>query len=267
MWISGMFKRSCVAFTLLMLLACSGGGGGSTPPTAATPNIYLAQSSHDFSGIVLDNSADKTFEIKNTGNANLKIGQILLPNLSFSISGDTCSNATLAPSQTCSLKVRFSPTSQGPSSATLSIHSNDPVSSTVSISLTGEGYGLNVWINKVNSDSCPSISADVTVKYGATTVRGGADITIRRDGGVDSDFSAGMKRDLKTEVGGSGEVEFEASTKRGCSLSGKVEQSLQPAEQSVKETGANDHTEEAGLGKPAEALTSRELWSGKYELK
>jgi VWFA-related protein len=160
-----IFKRTCVAFSLLMLLACSGGGGGggSAQPPAATPAIYLAQSSYDFSGIVLDNSADKTFEIKNTGNANLKIGQIVQPGLLFSISSDTCSHATLTPSQTCSLGIRFSPTSQGPSSATLSIPSNDPHSSTVNISLSGEGYGLNVWINKVDSASCPSISADVTI--------------------------------------------------------------------------------------------------------
>ena len=157
------FKRSCVVLSLLMLLACSGGGGDDAPPPAPTPNIYLAQSSYNFSGIVLDNSADRTFEVKNTGNANLNIGQILPPSLPFSIATDTCSLRTLTPSQTCSLGIRFSPTSQGPSSATLSIPSNDPDSSTVNISLNGEGYGLNVWINKVNSSSCPSISVDVTV--------------------------------------------------------------------------------------------------------
>ena len=43
------------------------------------------------------------------------------------------------------------------------IPSNDPDSSTVNISLSGVGYGLNVWINQVNSDNCPSISVDVTV--------------------------------------------------------------------------------------------------------
>jgi VWFA-related protein len=157
------FKRSFVAFLLLMLPACGGGGGGGAPPPPPTPNIHLAQSNIDFAGIVLVNSADRTFEISNTGNANLKIGHILQPNLPFSIYSDTCSNATLTPSQTCSLKVRFSPTSQGPLTATLSIPSNDPDSSTVSISLSGVGYGLNVWINKVNLTGCPSISMDVTV--------------------------------------------------------------------------------------------------------
>ena len=163
MGISNLFIRFCVAFTLLMLLACGGGGGGDAPAPTPTPNISLSQTSHDFAGIVLDNSKDTTYEIKNTGNANLKIGQILPLNLPFSIATDTCSLATLTPSQTCSLGIRFSPTSQGPYTATLSIPSNDPDSSTVNVGLSGVGYGLNVWINKVNPASCPSISVDVTV--------------------------------------------------------------------------------------------------------
>jgi VWFA-related protein len=162
MKIPGFFKISCVAFSLLMLMACGGGGGDSAPP-ASTPNISLAQSSYDFAGIVLANSADRTFEIQNTGNASLVIGQISPLNPPFSIASDTCSGKTLAPTRTCSLGIRFSPTSQVSSTATLSIPSNDPDTSTVTISLSGEGYELNVWISKVNSSICPDISVDVTV--------------------------------------------------------------------------------------------------------
>jgi hypothetical protein len=147
-----------------MLLACSGALESSAPPPPApTPNIYLAQSTYDFTGIILDNSADRTFEIKNNGIANLKIGQVLSPNLPFSIASDTCSLATLTTSQTCSLKIRFSPTSQGPFTTTLSVPSNDPDSSTVNISLSGVGYGLNVWINQVSTGDCLSFVAEVTV--------------------------------------------------------------------------------------------------------
>ena len=152
-----------------MLLACGGGdGGGSSAPAPAptpTPNISTSQSSLDFTGVVVNNTVDQTVKITNTGNANLSIGQISNPNpnLPFSISADACSNATLRPSQTCSLRVSFAPTSQGSFSGTLSIPSNDPDSKVVNISLKGTGYGLNVWINKIDSSSCPSISIDVTV--------------------------------------------------------------------------------------------------------
>ena len=166
MYISVFFKKFIVAFILLMLLVACGGGGESSPPPAPaptpTPNISLAPSPIDFAGIVLLSSSDKTLQITNTGNANLRIGQISPPDLPFSIISDTCSNATLTPSQTCSLGARFSPTSQGQLTSTLSIPSNDPDTSTVNVSLSGIGYGLNVWINSFNSNSCPS-GVDVTV--------------------------------------------------------------------------------------------------------
>jgi len=60
MKIPGFFKISCVAFSLLMLMAC-GGGGGDSAPAASAPNISLSELSYDFAGIVLANSADRTF--------------------------------------------------------------------------------------------------------------------------------------------------------------------------------------------------------------
>src|SRR4030042_2379592 len=152
-----------VIFYLFFLTACGGGGGGGTSETPKNPNIYLAQSTIDFGGIVMDNNEDRSFYIKNTGNANLNIGQISSPALPFSISSETCSNKTLTPNQTCSLISRFSPTVQGPITSILTIPSNDPDSSAVNVTLSGEGYGLNVWINQVTAN-CPSnISVDVAV--------------------------------------------------------------------------------------------------------
>lgn len=163
------FKRFCISLLLLTPLACGGGGGGDSPPAPAptptpTPNISTSQSSLDFAGVVLNNNVDQTVQITNTGNANLRIGQISNPNPNppFSIAADACSNTALTPSQTCSLRVRFAPTNQGSFTGTLSIPSNDSDSSVVNLSLKGTGYGLNVWINKVDASSCPSISVDVT---------------------------------------------------------------------------------------------------------
>ena len=160
------FMRHGVIFLLLMIVACGGGGSGSDSPSPA-PNIFLTQSSIDFAGIVLENTAERTFTIKNTGSVNLRIGTISISQSAsaFSIYSNTCLSTfsnTLAPSQSCSLGIRFSPATQGTSNATLSIPSNDPDSSTVNVSLSGEGYGLNVWINKVTT-SCQSVSVFVTV--------------------------------------------------------------------------------------------------------
>ena len=159
-----IFRKSCVVLSAILLLACGGGGGGDAPPPPApAPNIS-AQSTVDLGGVVLGNSVEQLIEITNTGNLNLKINQISPLNAPYQIvsTTDNCSNATLAPNTTCSLRVKFLPAAQGSFSATLAIPSNDPDTSIKNIRLNGEGYGLNVWISKVVA-SCPTVSFDVTV--------------------------------------------------------------------------------------------------------
>jgi|GEM_PF-1290923 len=160
--ISGAFKRACVAVTLLMLLACGGGGGGDAPPPAPAPapNIAITPSTYSFAGTALYNNVERVFEVRNTGNASLVIGQVSAPNAPFSITSDTCSNATVTPSQTCSLRVRFAPTSQGTFNGAFSISSN---AGSVNVTLSGVGSGLNVWVSQV-TPNCPStVTVEVTV--------------------------------------------------------------------------------------------------------
>jgi VWFA-related protein len=157
------FKVNCIFVLLMLPLACGGGDGGGGSAPASAPNISTSESSLGVGGVVINSSADKSVEITNVGNANLIIGQISNPSLPFSIVADACSNATLTISQSCLVSIRFAPLNQGSFTSTFSIPSNDPDSNVVNISLTGDGYGLNVWINKVDSSQCPSISLDVTV--------------------------------------------------------------------------------------------------------
>jgi VWFA-related protein len=152
--------------TIFLFMGCGSGGGGNSESSSPTPNIYASKSSLDFGGVVLNESVDQTVEITNTGNANLNIGQISnggpTPPFTIPADGDVCSNKTLTPSQKCSLRVRFAPTVQASFAGTISIPSNDPDSSVVTINMQGEGYGLNVWINKVSPSNCQGI-IDVTV--------------------------------------------------------------------------------------------------------
>ena len=52
---------------------------------------------------------------------------------------DLCTGATLAPTQSCTIGLRFKPTSSGAKSATLTIPSNDPVTPLATVSLSGTG--------------------------------------------------------------------------------------------------------------------------------
>ncbi|MDI6793521.1 MAG: choice-of-anchor D domain-containing protein, partial [bacterium] len=107
-----------------------------------TPNISVSLISHDFGSInVGSQSASQTFTISNTGDANLEIGAISLTGADsseFNIQSDNCAGQTLAPADTCTVDVVFSPISAELKTANLSIPSNDPDTPTFEVPLSGE---------------------------------------------------------------------------------------------------------------------------------
>lgn len=129
-------------------------------------------------------------------------------------------------------------------------------------------FSANVGAQASNNNGVTdySVSGNVkaSVKYADTKVSGGASASYSLSKGLDTDFSAGVSRDWKNEIGTSASVKAEVSTKRGCSLSHKVEQTLTPVKKAVD--SANKAIEDSGLEIPSDFLT-KELWSGKYESK
>jgi hypothetical protein len=113
------------------------------------------------------------------------------------------------------------------------------------------------------TDYSLSGSANASVKYGNTNVSGGVTATLGNNG-LETDFSSGVSQDFKNGYGTTGKVAFEASTKRGCSLSGKVEQTLDPAKKAM--ATVNDITGDKGLEIPSD-FVKKEIWSGKFETK
>jgi len=148
--------------------AGSGGGGGT--PTGTPPDISVSANQLLFGGIVQNNFTDRTITIQNRGTQNLNIGQIAQadPLVSpFSIEDDNCSLKTLPSLRTCTLRVRFEPTTQGDNfNDTFDIPSNDPDENPVTVTVSGDGKGLNVSINQV-STSCPTVTLYVTVSDSA----------------------------------------------------------------------------------------------------
>lgn len=130
------------------------------------------------------------------------------------------------------------------------------VSLSSSISTSGEG---------VVKDYSVTAATGLSVESRGTTVNVGGQMTFGPGGEVrDSDFSAGISKDFSNEMGGAGSASFEASTKRGCALSGKVEHTLESAQNFI------DEAKTKSLGKDAAKLIptdffKKELWSGEYE--
>ncbi|MFC1881836.1 VWA domain-containing protein [Thermodesulfobacteriota bacterium] len=141
-----------------------GGSAGSGTPTGTPPDIDVSANQLLFGGIVfntgidLKNFADRTLTIQNKGTLDLNIGQIALNDPldpPFRIVTDDCSVQTLASLRTCTLVVRFAPTDQGDDfNDTFDIPSNDPDEDPVTVTVSGDGKGLNVSINQV-SRNCP----------------------------------------------------------------------------------------------------------------
>jgi len=115
----------------------------SVPPPA-TPDISVAPTSHDFGDVTVGNSSTVTVTISNTGNSDLEIGQISLGGTDFVVSDDNCSDRTVAAGKNCTVTVTFNPQTEGAKSATISIASNDPDTSTATVALTGKGIAEDV---------------------------------------------------------------------------------------------------------------------------
>ncbi len=147
-----MFGRFGYVFGLLMTLAvlggCSGGGGSDDN------DIKTLRISWPFDRIVVNHYSDTPITIRNRLNKNLTVGQVAGGDpldAPFSILNDNCSGTTLAPGQSCLFDVRFQPVQQGIFDETFDVPSGDPGQTIAAVEVSGEGVGLNVSINQVET--------------------------------------------------------------------------------------------------------------------
>lgn len=126
-------------------------------------------------------------------------------------------------------------------------------------------FSANVGAQATNNNGVTDYSisgnAKVNVSYSDTKISGGAAASYSLSKGLETDFSAGVSQDWKNATGTSANMKMEMSTKRGCSFSHKVEQTLTPVNDAVK--SANKAIEDTGLEIPSDFLT-KELWNGSF---
>ena len=111
---------------------------------ARSPDISVSEIWIDFGDITVGSSSSaQTVTVYNDGTADLHVGTIGIDGIDadeFSIQSDTCSGETIFPGGSATLEVLFSPNSTGGKFADLSIPSDDPDESTVTVSLSGKGF-------------------------------------------------------------------------------------------------------------------------------
>jgi VWFA-related protein len=113
-------------------------------------------------------SADRSVQVTNVGTGTLRIGQIDQTALAppFLIFDDNCSGVALAPNASCSVVIRFQPTSQASFADSFDIPSDDADARLLTVNVGGGGQGLNVTINKVDTTGLPNVRIIVSVTDG-----------------------------------------------------------------------------------------------------
>ncbi len=105
------------------------------------PDIKITPTSLDFGTLRLGLDADLPVTIENLGNANLNYSLAVMGLSDYAPSPACSSGCILGPTESTQHLINFAPTQIGTRNASLVVTSNDPMSSTSAVSLTGIGGG------------------------------------------------------------------------------------------------------------------------------
>lgn len=97
----------------------------------------------DFGDVDVGTSSDHTFTIYNTGTAVLHLGTV---NLTGDFSLQNVPSSTVSPGSSTTFTVRFSPTTSGTRTGTVSIVNDDTDENPYNFSIRGNGIAKTVWI-------------------------------------------------------------------------------------------------------------------------
>ena len=118
--------------------------GDSSPPVSLAvgtgppqPKLSESTTALAFGNVAIAHTKDLAMTVSNGGNALLVVNSVASSSGLFTVT--SAPTFSVQPFSSATLTVRFSPASPGPQSGTLTLASNDPVNSSVAISLSGSG--------------------------------------------------------------------------------------------------------------------------------
>jgi len=183
----------------------------------------------DFSGSPVGTGVDKSFTIKNVGQADLTVGTVTIDGLNsadFKITPPA--STTITAGNTVTFTVTFNPSASGPRTATLHIPSNDTTNTPFNVNLAGSGQTTVIAVEQPAGTVL--VSGTSTVDFGSPTVgsvvtrtftirnTGAAILTgvaVTRDGTNSADFT--VTASPATTVATSGNTVFTVSFKPAAS--------------------------------------------------
>ena len=150
---------------------------GITPPSTdidiffssrivcCVPQIQVP-SNPTFPDTCVGSTSTTTLNICNTGAEDLEVASITSNNPQFVVTAPSSGfPVVISPDSCFPFEVRFTPTSPGPKTATLTINSDDPVNPSVTVQASGNGtqQAIAVTGSTTFGDVCPGTSAERTV--------------------------------------------------------------------------------------------------------
>lgn len=114
------------------------------PPVPQFPVLNVNPESIDFGTVRVTQTADRTVVLSNAGGTDLVVSSISDPTGPFSIVDKPAVPLTITPGSSVTLTVRFSPIAVVTVSGSFSINSNDPQRPSVTVQLTGTGFGTPI---------------------------------------------------------------------------------------------------------------------------
>lgn len=154
---------------------------------SATGDITVSDSSAPpddlqvlFGDVTRKTFSDHVVTVRNTGNANLDIGNIADDKSlfePFSIVEDTCSRQTVLPDGSCTFIIRFEPTTAGTFRGVLDIPSSDLDDTSISIKVSGNGVAQSA-VAKINVTGSAIPVGELQVLFGDVAERVSSDQTV-----------------------------------------------------------------------------------------
>lgn len=194
--------------------------GLSGTGTAATYTMALAPASVSFGNVNVGSSASQNIQLSNTGNSSVTVTQVTASGQGVSVSG-VATPFNLAPSQSATLSVTFSPSAAGTASGSVTVTNNDGVSTVAAVTGAGAQAGLSV---------TPASASFGTVIQGNTNSQtiqlknsGNANLTISQATVTGSGFSlSGLSLPMTLTPGQSGTFNVQYSPQSTGSANGTV---------------------------------------------
>ena len=141
------------------------GGGAATVAPAPAPVASLNVPALDFGSQNIGESNGVHFvTLTNHGSPALHVRSVASSAASFALEEGDCGGATLAAGQSCPIGIRFSPTSAGPLSGTITVTDDaSPPTQTLSLRGTGTVAGASVSATSLAFSGQPAAPVTVTV--------------------------------------------------------------------------------------------------------